>query len=321
MSPAPAVAVEVPATSANLGPGFDALAVALDVRLRVRTTVREDRRVLAEGAGADELPDGDDNLVWRSLVAYCEWADVPVPDVSLRACSEIPLERGMGSSAAAAVAGVALGRVLAVQARGQEPGVNGGGHPRAGGGSDQDLIELASTLEGHADNAAAAVLGGVVVCNAGHALRLEPSEHLRPVLCIPESRQATSAARALLPEKVPHAHAAANGARAAVVLAGLTGGLGWRPEAMTDVLHEPARFALMPASGRLVGGLREEGLGACLSGAGPAVLAIVPASDDAAVQRIGRLAGDDWLVRPSAWDRAGAAWSWTPRPGPPQRVG
>lgn len=300
------MAVEVPATSANLGPGFDALAVALDVRMRVRTAAREERRVVAEGPGAEELPSGEDNLVWRALVTYCEWAEVPVPEVSLRAHSEIPLERGMGSSAAAAVAGVALGRVLAAQARGREPAAP---RPRAGGGTDQDLIALAAALEGHADNAAAAVLGGVVVCSGGRSVRLEPSEQLRPVLCIPESRQATTAARGLLPEKVPHAHAAANGARAAVVLAGLTGAMAWRPAAMDDVLHEPARFAVMPPSGRLVGALRDEGLAACLSGAGPAVLVVVPAGDDDAVARIGRLAGEDWHVRPSAWDRAGAVWS------------
>ncbi|MDP8977985.1 MAG: homoserine kinase, partial [Actinomycetota bacterium] len=112
MTNPPALGVEVPASSANLGPGFDALAVALDLALSVRVAPRQDRRVRAEGEGADELPPGDDNLIWRSLVAYCDWAGTPPPDVSLRVRNRIPLERGLGSSAAATVAGLALGRAL-----------------------------------------------------------------------------------------------------------------------------------------------------------------------------------------------------------------
>lgn len=289
------VGVRVPATSANLGPGFDALAVALDVGMTVETTARGPRRVQVLGSGADELPDGDDNLVWRAFAAYHDWAGVAVPDVSLRSHSDIPLERGMGSSAAAAVAGMALARAVVA--------VRGDAGRR---GSDQDLITLATELEGHADNAAAAVLGGVVVCVQGRSLRFPPAQRLRPVLCVPDTRLSTSTARALLPDAVSHTEAARNGARTAVVLAGLIGAMAWEPSAMTDVLHEPARFAAMPGSGRLVGGLRDAGLGACLSGAGPSVLAIVPAGDRATIERIRAVAGAGWHVRPSQWDRAGA---------------
>lgn len=291
------VGVRVPATSANLGPGFDALAVALDVGLRVETAARGERRVLAQGTGAGELPEGDDNLVWRAFVAYHEWAGAAVPDVSLHSWSDIPLERGMGSSAAAAVAGVALARA-AVGTRADEA-------PRRSG--NDDLIAIATGLEGHADNAAAAVLGGVVVCHEGRSLRFPPCERLRPVLCVPQTRLATSAARSLLPAAVPHADAAGNGARVAMVLAGLIGAMAWEPTAMTDVLHEPARFTAMPETGRLVAALREAGTGACLSGAGPSVLAIVDAGDNEAVDHVRRSAGAEWDVRPLRWDRAGAA--------------
>lgn len=281
--------VEVPASCANLGPGFDALAVAVDLRLEVWATERGPRRVVTEGEGAGELPDGDGNLIWRALVAFCARAGVAVPDVSLRVRNRIPLERGLGSSAAAAVAGAALGRALTRQ------------HTL-----DQDLIDLAAELEGHADNAAAAVMGGLVVCHSGRAWRLEPAPAVRPVVCIPATRQSTEAARGLLPETVPLAEAAANGARAALVLAGLSGALAFDPAAMTDVLHEPARLRAMPDTGALVARLRVGGIGACLSGAGPSVLAVVPSNDEAAVDRVRAAAGDAWTVRPLAWHRSGA---------------
>lgn len=288
--PDAALCVQVPATSANLGPGFDALAAALDVRMHVWTADRVERRVLVEDPGADELPSGDDNLVWRAFLAYCQWAGVAVPDLSLRTASHIPLERGMGSSAAAAVAGAVLARART-----------------GGGGSDDELIGLVAELEGHADNAAAAMLGGVVLCLGGRSYRFPPAEYLRPVLCVPEMRLATSAARGLLPEMVPHADAAANGARTALVLAGLVGAATWEPGAMTDVLHEPARFAAIPASGHLVTVLRAQGVGACLSGAGPSVLAITALDDDAALDAIRSAAGQGWEILPCHWDRAGAS--------------
>lgn len=289
-----AVGVRVPASSANLGPGFDAFAVALDAHLRVWTTPRGEQRVVADGEGAGELPSDDRNLVWRALVAYCDRVGSDVPDVSLRTASAIPLERGMGSSAAAAVAGAALGRALAVRA----------GAPHAG--SDQLLVDVASELEGHPDNAAAAALGGLVVCHDGRARRLEPSEALRPLLCVPDARLATETARALLPATVPLADAAANGARAAVVLAGLAGAMAWDPHAMHDVLHEPARLGAMATSGALVTALRERGIGACLSGAGPSVLAVVPRHDRAATAVVDELLDDGWHLRQVDWDRAGA---------------
>jgi len=126
-------------------------------------------------------------------------------------------------------------------------------------------------------------------------------------VCVPTARQSTAEARGLLPEHVALADAAANGARAALVLAGLSGAGAWDPAVMTDVLHEPARLAAMPAAASLVVALRDAGLGACLSGAGPSVLAVVRSGDAAAVERVSAAAGDGWRVEPRRWDRAGAA--------------
>jgi homoserine kinase len=283
------IQIRVPATTANLGPGFDAFGAALDVYFTVTVAEREERRVVPSGEGEDELPTGDDNLVWRALVSYCRRFRAHVPDVSLHAANAIPLERGMGSSAAAAVAGVALGRTL-TQA----------------GGRDQELIDLAAELEGHPDNAAPAMLGGLVVCHDGTATRLDPTDRLTPVVCVPVTRQSTQAARGVLPEAIPLHDAAANGARAAIVLAGLAGAMAWDPTAMRDVLHEPTRLEIMAASGELVRTLRATGVGACLSGAGPSVLAVVAAGDVTALQTIRSAAGDGFDVRLCRWDRSGA---------------
>ncbi len=298
LAPDEIVGVQVPASSANLGPGFDAFAVALDLRLVAVTREREERRVVAEGEGTDELPADETNLVWRCLSAYCRHAGVTEPDVTLCVRNPIPLQRGLGSSAAAAVAGVTLGRALT-----------------GGGGTDDELIALVTEVEGHADNAAAALLGGLVVVAStasGERIvrRLEPTPRLCPVVCVPSTRQATTAARDLLPAALPTPEAAANAARAALVLAGLVGLTDWDPALLHDTLHEPPRLDAMGPmgeAGALVAGLRAAGLGACLSGAGPSVLALVEAGDREAIERVRTLAGDDVRVLPLGWDVAGAA--------------
>jgi homoserine kinase len=280
----------VPATSANLGPGFDAFGVALSIGLRATVIARQQRRIVPSGEGADEVSTGDDNLVWRALLAYSAWSGATdIPDISVAVDSDIPLERGMGSSSAAAVAGITLGRALL-----------------GGGGANQDLIELAAEFDGHPDNVAPAILGGLVVCLRGVAHRLEPTPRLRPVLCVPRARQSTKEARAVLPPMLPLDHAAANGARAAVVLAGLAGAMAWDPRAMIDVLHEPARFKVMPPSAHLVMELRQRGIAACLSGAGPSVLAVLGSGDEEGVATLRAVAGDSWTVLPLAWNLHGA---------------
>lgn len=289
MRPDARIGIQVPASAANLGPGFDAFAVALGVHLVAWTDDRGARRVVCDGEGAQELPDDERNLVWRSFAAFCDRAGVQVPELSIVTRNAIPLERGMGSSAAAAVAGVCLARAVTGE--------------RA---ADAELIELAADLEGHTDNAAAAVMGGVVVTEGGRCRRLEPSRALAPVVFVPDGRQSTAASRATLPNTVTLAEAAASGARAALVLAGLTGAAAWDPRVLRDVLHEPARLAAMPATGALVERLRNAGIGACLSGSGPSVLAIADRSTPD-VEALREVAGPGWRVVAPGWDRAGAA--------------
>lgn len=284
-----AVEIRVPATSGNLGPGFDAFGIALNIYLTVRAGLQGAQRVVPTGEGADDVPTGEDNLLWRALVSYCRRFDVDVPQVTLYAHNAIPLQRGMGSSSAAAVAGVGLGRAL-TQA----------------GGRDRDLIDLAAKLEGHPDNAAPAILGGLVVCHDGTVTRFEPADRLRPILCVSSTRQSTTSARSVLPETIGLHEAAANTARAAVVLAGLAGAMTFDPSGMRDVFHEPARFAIMTASAGLIRTLRAAGIAACLSGAGPSVLAVTEASDRTALGVIHDAADKEFNVRVARWDRAGA---------------
>lgn len=283
------VRVRVPASSANLGPGFDVLAVAVDLTLEVTAVPFDGRRIVAAGEGAADVDDDDGNLIWRSVVAFCTAHGVDVPDVTLRCDNQIPLERGLGSSAAAAVAGLALARRLT--------GVRVGNH---------DLIDQATALEGHPDNAAAAVLGGLVVAGDGPARRFEPSRSLRPIVCIPAERSSTAVARGLVPQQVAlrtMVHAARG---TALVLTGLAGMAAWDPSVMRDTVHEPPRLAAMAGSGQLVHAVRADGYAACLSGAGPSVLAVVAADDHAAIDRVSALAGDGWRVVDTSWDRAGA---------------
>jgi homoserine kinase len=282
-------AARVPASCANLGPGFDAFAVAVDLSLEAGTTEPTEQRVTTEGEGSDDVPTDEDNLVWRALTAYCAWAGISPPAVSLRVRSDIPQERGLGSSAAAAVAGVVLGRAVT-----------------GAGGRDTDLAALAADLEGHADNAAAALLGGLCVVVDGRPHRFEPTRALRPVVCVPPTRSSTAEARSRLPSQVPLAQATANAGRAALVLAGLSGAGAWDPAVMRDWLVEPARLEALPASGALVERLRSSGVGACLSGAGPSVLAVVDAADAQAPERILAVTPADWRVLALGWNGAGA---------------
>lgn len=286
----PRLQVRVPASSANLGPGYDVLAVALDLPLRITATAFDGRHVVASGEGADEVPGDDGNLIWRSIVAFCEVYGADVPEVTLHCDNPIPLERGMGSSAAAVVAGLTLARRLTRVAVG-----------------DQEVIDLATQLEGHPDNVAAALLGGLVVAGTtGRSRRFEPTRSLRPLVCVPGQRASTAATRDLVPQHVPLATTVATARRTALVLAGLTGMAGWDPRAMRDDVHEPPRLEAMAGSRALVDAARAAGLGACLSGAGPSVLVIVDDDDRVTAGWLAEIAGDAWRVEELRWDRAGA---------------
>lgn len=257
--------VRVPATTANLGPGYDAFGIAVDLHLVVQSVPREAQAERVSGGGeCHQIDGGDDNLIWRAVVAFCQRHGVAVPDVALRTTSAIPLERGLGSSSSAIVAGLVLARALTAVAA-----------------SDLDLVALADELEGHPDNIAPALLGGLVVCSRDDrgalvARRINPTPRLRPVLYVPATRQSTSDARAVLPDHLDAADVAVQASRAGHVLGALSGL--WPADAglSGDLLHEPARATVMGPSTELLTELRDAGVHAWLSGAGPSVASAVP---------------------------------------------
>ncbi len=256
-------AVRVPATSANLGPGFDAMGVALSLHLTARTVDRTDVRVTTNGEGAGEVATDDTNLVWSSIVRACEAWDVEIPDVSVVVDNPIPLERGLGSSSAAIVAGLGLVRACAGRAIG-----------------DAEVLDLANEIEGHPDNVAPAIIGGFVLAVPGDDGKLvlrtsAPSARMRPVVFVPTARQNTKEARGVVPASLDAHDVAVHGARASLVAGAFAGAWPFAASAAGDRLHEPARLQVMAASGALVDKLRTDGVHAWLSGAGPTVAAVV----------------------------------------------
>ena len=252
------VTVRVPATSANLGPGFDCFGLALDLCNEVTVDTDAEPGVTWEGEGADELLTDGSDLVSRAILRSAQEHGLALPSFALRGTNRIPLERGLGSSSAAAVAGASIGAVLA--------GVPSSDAAEAG-------FDVAARLEGHADNAAAAIFGGLIIVAAGIAHRLQLHPSLRPVALVPRERSATSDARRALPDAVGREHAVFNIAHAALAAIAFTQRPELLREALHDRLHEEARAALMPASAILLKELRASRVPACLSGAGPSLLA------------------------------------------------
>jgi homoserine kinase len=266
------VSVTVPATSANLGPGYDALGLALSLRDRVTARVlapsaaESDRpEISVTGEGEWSVPLTSDHLVHRSMAAAFAEMRCPLPVVRLHCANAIPHGRGLGSSSAAIVAGVCAARALV-----------------AGGSllmDDDAVFTLAAALEGHPDNVAPAFYGGFTVAWAEgerfRAVGVSVDPRVAAVAFVPPDPVETTVARGLLPGAVSHADAAANAGRAALLVAALGG----RPElllaATEDRLHQDYREPAMPESLALVRALRDEGLPAVVSGAGPTVLVLV----------------------------------------------
>jgi homoserine kinase len=293
------VRVRVPATSANLGPGFDALGLALSLYNEVEAREAEGVRVEVEGQGAGELATGADNVVARGVRLAYEATGRAFKGVAVRCCNRVPPSRGLGSSAAAWVGGLVAGNALC-----------------GGGLSREALLALATRAEGHPDNVAAALLGGLTVsCLAADgvvtAVSLPVPPQLAWIVLIPETRSSTADARAVLPASVPRADAVFNVQRVALLLAALQSG---RVEALgvalDDRLHQPYRRALFPWMPAVVDAARAAGaLGCVLSGAGPALLAV--GLDDGAVvagamQAALQAAGVAGTARAVAIDRDGA---------------
>ncbi|MEP6817834.1 MAG: homoserine kinase [Marmoricola sp.] len=270
------VTVTVPATSANLGPGFDSFGLALDLRDTLTAEVYDGPLAISVvGQGAGEVPLTADHLVHRSMVTAFAVLGVASPGIRLRCRNVIPHARGLGSSSAAIVGGIVLARALL-----------GDGADRL---DDAAALDLANSLEGHPDNVVPALLGGFTVAAQEnghvHVARLGVDAGIGAVAFVPPVGVETAFARSLLPDTVSHADAAANAGRAALLVAALTS----RPDlllpATEDRLHQEHRRAAMPQSLALVEELRSDGIAAVISGAGPTVLALLPVADVAAVAR------------------------------------
>ncbi|SBT46758.1 homoserine kinase [Micromonospora auratinigra] len=264
------VRVRTPATSANLGPGFDALGLALGLYDDVAAEVTAGGvRVAVTGEGAGELPDGDRHLVVTSMRAAFDLLGGQPAGLALECVNRIPQARGLGSSSAAIVAGVLLARALVE-----------GGEERL---DDAAALRLASEIEGHPDNVAPCLLGGFTIAwtepGGARAVSLAVAGAVRPTVFVPGERGLTAVARAALPATVPHADAASNAGRAALLVHALTAAPALLLPATVDRLHQDYRAEGMPATAALVSELRAAGVAAVVSGAGPTVLALteVPA--------------------------------------------
>lgn len=275
------VEVEVPATSANLGAGYDVLALALELSNRVRVRVVPEPGIsrTVTGHGVGRFGPGSEDRFLRGLTTGLDRLGVGADELAslgwaIEMDNGIPLGRGLGSSAAATVAGLVAAEALS-------------GIPYVAG----ELLELACDIEGHPDNAAAAWLGGFVLAARveGHlqALRLEPPEALVAVLFVPQRELATAAMRGVLPAQVPHTDAIFNASRVGLAVAAFaTGDLSWLATATEDRLHEPYRAAVFPALPVLVAAARAAGaLGACLSGAGSTVIAFARPGQAGTIER------------------------------------
>lgn len=288
--PGASVLVETPASSANLGPGFDSIGMALGVWDRCVATVRDEPGLVVEvsGEGADSVPRDESHLVHRTMLrTWAELGVTPPTGLSLVCTNEVPHGRGMGSSATAIVTGIVAAQALC-------------GVGESFGRFDRDVTnDLASRLEGHPDNASASVFGGATVSwsddpAAGTTtVCLDIHPDVVPVVFAPEVQLSTAKARSVLPAHVRLADAAANSGRAALLVHALSREPRHLVAATRDWLHQEPRRPSYAASMALVDALRAAGHAAVISGAGPSVLALVTTDviDDARA-----LGPDGWRV-------------------------
>jgi homoserine kinase len=256
------VVVRAPATSANLGPGFDCLGLALELRDTVTFDLADATSVTVSGEGAGELASGPDHLIVSTLRRTFAECGQPVPEVAVRCENRIPHGRGLGSSSAAIVTGIAGARAL-------------------GATLDEDeMLALATRIEGHPDNVAPALLGGLTIAwmhsGAGRAVRVEPAHGMVATVAVPPDRLATTTARTLLPEHVPFADAVHALGRSALAVTAFSAHPELLLDATEDRIHQSYRREAYPRSWQLVQDLRDRGIAAAISGAGPSVIAFGP---------------------------------------------
>jgi homoserine kinase len=294
-----AVHVKVPATTANLGPGFDTLGLALALynELDVEVLPAPGLEVTVEGVGADDVPTDDSNLVVRSIAHAFAWAGVDLPGLRLAAHDAIPHGRGMGSSGAAIVAGL-------MAAKGLLDGI-----------VDLDaarLLALATELEGHPDNVAPALFGSLTIAwmtpDGPQHKRLMVHRGVSPLVAVPSTTMSTALARSLQPASVPHEDAIFNVSRSALLIAALIQSPELLLAATEDKLHQSYRASAMPETDSLIGMLRGEGFAAVVSGAGPSILVLGsdPAQRLRAAELIAAHAATPWESMLLAVDFRGA---------------
>lgn len=259
------VHVRVPATAANLGPGFDSLGLALGRYDEVYAEVLPAGLAVGiHGEGAGELPRSEEHLVVRAMRATFDRLGGQPGGLRIRCHNGIPHGKGLGSSAAATAAGILAARALVVAGVAMLP--------------DPEVLSLVAEFEGHPDNAAACLLGGLTIAWVEdarvRAVRMQPHVRLRTVVFVPPTALSTRAARGLLPATVPHADAATNAGRAGLLVHALTAEPDLLLPATEDWLHQRYREPAMPETAALIARLRADGVAAVVSGAGPSVLAL-----------------------------------------------
>ena len=274
------IQVQVPATSANLGPGFDSFGLAFGMHDRYVAQILDEGGLDIDvtGEGADEVPRTDKNLLVKAMYKGFDFLGGKPKGVAVRALNVIPHGRGLGSSASAIIGGLVLARSLVLTGTDKM--------------SDEDLLNIANEMEGHPDNVAAALYGGATVAwqdvvkgkAIAHAVHLPVDPRIKVMAFIPSTPLATKKARTMLPETIPFADALRNSTNAALMTQALT----IRPDllftATEDFLHQRYREEAMPASFALMTKLRAAGVAAFISGAGPTVLALHTEGDEESIQ-------------------------------------
>jgi homoserine kinase len=290
------VTVTVPATSANLGPGYDSLGLALDLRdeLTGEVVPGGTLEVVVEGAGEGTVPLDESHLVVRSMRAAFEIIGKQPAGLRLHCHNRIPHARGLGSSSAAIIGGLVLARALV-----------------AGGElilDDDTLFRKAAEIEGHPDNVAPAFHGGFTIAgddDGFFAVRTAVDPRVSVVVFVPATGVETKAARGLLPETVPHSDAAADAGRTALLVAALSDAPEHLHRATRDFLHQEYRRPAMPESLALVDELRADGVAAIVSGAGPTVLAFSSGVESAETSKLTARCPEGWSCHALSVDMDG----------------
>jgi homoserine kinase len=293
------VTVKVPATSANLGPGFDTLGLALALYDELTVTAMPNPGVTVDviGVGEGEVPTDESNLVARSIRHAFDNYGLAMPGLHLEAHNNIPHGRGLGSSGAAIVSGIMAAKGL----------LDGIVEIDAGA-----LLTLATELEGHPDNVAPAIFGGLTIAwttpDGPKAKKLIVHRGVSPVVCVPAATMSTALARSLQPVSVPHADAVFNVSRSALLIAALIQSPELLLEATEDKLHQDYRASAMPETNSLIQVLRKHGLAAVVSGAGPSILVLAsdPSQRLVAADLVAKNSANPWESLMLAVDFKGA---------------